>query len=163
MKEKFIVLVMNEMHFDQTKYDQSPILGETKISWHEFPSRNQKYTFEVQPFELTREDNLIMSIPKVTKHTDSFFTIEKVETETRTSARSTRLQMSFTMSRNLIQIERTVYNVFLLLSDVGGLIGLLFSLSAGLLKLLNFESMENGLVGELYVNDSSGSVLDPSE
>ena len=43
-------------------------------------------------------------------------------------------------------IERSVYNVLMLLGDVGGLFGLLFSVAASLNNAFNFQKAENILV-----------------
>ena len=47
-------------------------------------------------------------------------------------------------------IERSVYNVLMLLGDVGGLYGLLFSVFAYVNMVFNFQNPENTLVSSLY-------------
>ena len=48
-------------------------------------------------------------------------------------------------------IERSVYNLLMLLGDVGGLYGLLFSVFATLNSIFNFQKAENFLVQSLYI------------
>ena len=50
------------------------------------------------------------------------------------------------MNYEVKTIERTVYNLLMLLGDVGGLYGLLFSVFATLNNVLNFQKAENLLV-----------------
>ena len=46
--------------------------------------------------------------------------------------------------------ERSVYNTLMLLGDIGGLFGLLFSVCATLNNVLNFQKAENYLVKSLF-------------
>ena len=48
-------------------------------------------------------------------------------------------------------IDRTVYSTFMLLSDVGGLSGLLISVGSSIVSLLTFKNPENKLVEKLFV------------
>ena len=50
------------------------------------------------------------------------------------------------MNFSVKTIERSVYNFLMLLGDVGGLFGLLFSVAASLNNVLNFQKAENILV-----------------
>ena len=43
-------------------------------------------------------------------------------------------------------VQRDVYNVFMLLGDVGGFSGLLYSLGGALIGILNFQNAENYVV-----------------
>ena len=54
------------------------------------------------------------------------------------------------MNFDLKTVNRSVYNFFNLLGDVGGLYGLFFSLLAALNGFLNFQNPENFLVQQLY-------------
>ena len=56
-----------------------------------------------------------------------------------------RLFFSYIMNLDLKTVNRSVYNFFNLLGDVGGLYGLFFSLLATLNGFLNFQNPENFL------------------
>ena len=60
------------------------------------------------------------------------------------------------MNFDLKTVNRSVYNFFNLLGDVGGLYGLFFSLLAALNGFLNFQNPENVLVQQLYRGQSDG-------
>ena len=48
------------------------------------------------------------------------------------------------------KVERSVYNTLMLLGDVGGLYGLLFSVFSILNQVFSFQKSENLLVQSLY-------------
>ena len=54
------------------------------------------------------------------------------------------------MNKDLIQIERSVYNTFHLLGDIGGLYGLFVTFASSLLGIINFQKQENQLSSRLF-------------
>ena len=54
------------------------------------------------------------------------------------------------MGYSVKKIERSVYNFLMLLGDVGGLYGLLFSVFAILNEVFSFRKSENLLAQSLY-------------
>ena len=114
---------------------------------------------EIQQSQLTREDNLMMAINYVTAQEDTFFTVRELKTETRTEDFNTRLQLRYVMSHDVIMIERTVFNIFTLLGDIGGFYGLLVSIFATVHGILNYNKTENYIVQQLYRSDHSKSDL----
>ena len=59
------------------------------------------------------------------------------------------------MSFSVKKVERSVYNFLMLLGDVGGLYGLLFSVLASFNAIFNFKKPENLLVQSLYKGDDN--------
>jgi len=51
---------------------------------------------------------------------------------------------------NLQRYDRSIYTVFDLLSDVGGLTGLFFSLFALIVTIWNFDSFEEFMISRLF-------------
>ena len=51
---------------------------------------------------------------------------------------------------DVTKIERSVYTFFMLLGDIGGLSGILFSFGASLLAYINYEKPQNNLVEKLF-------------
>ena len=49
---------------------------------------------------------------------------------------TTIAEFTWYYDRDVIKIERTVYNAFMLLGDVGGLFGLIVSIASTLLNIL---------------------------
>ena len=60
------------------------------------------------------------------------------------------MEFGFYFSSDVHRVHRSVYNSFMLLGDVGGLFSLLFSISTTLLGVVNFQTIENTLVSDLY-------------
>ena len=59
------------------------------------------------------------------------------------------------MDYSVETVERSVYNLLMLLGDVGGLYGLLFSVFATLNNVFNFQKSENIMVESLYRDKTS--------
>ena len=47
------------------------------------------------------------------------------------------------MNRDVNKVERDVYNTFMLLGDVGGVYGIIMSITATILSLIHFQKKEN--------------------
>ena len=54
------------------------------------------------------------------------------------------------MDSSVKKVERSIYNFLMLLGDVGGLYGLLFSVFATLNAIFSFNKPENLLIQSLY-------------
>ena len=55
------------------------------------------------------------------------------------------------MSLNLSQVERNVYTMFDMLSDIGGLSGILVSTFALMASIWNYLAYDNYLVSRLFI------------
>ena len=67
-----------------------------------------------------------------------FFQIKEESTEARTEDFATRYSQRIEMSFNVTKISRSVYNIFALIAEVGGLYGLFLVLAAGIANFFNF-------------------------
>ena len=105
---------------------------------------------QIQESQLTREDSLMMAINKVTAEEDTYFSMKELIAETRTKNFNTRLQLKYVMSHDMIMIERTVFNIFTLLGDIGGFYGLIVSIFATIHGIINYNKTENYVVQQLY-------------
>ena len=54
------------------------------------------------------------------------------------------------MNNDVVKVERTVYNSFMLLGDVGGLYGILALLVGTILGYMNFQKIDNALAERLF-------------
>ena len=61
-----------------------------------------------------------MDIIGLTDKEDELFTIENDAVESRTTSPNARLEYEIFYSRDITKIERSVYNLFMLLGDIGG-------------------------------------------
>ena len=63
---------------------------------------------------------------------------------------NTWISVTIEMDLNLMTYERTLYTMFDLLSDVGGLSGILVTIFSVLITCWNYNSFENLLVSNLF-------------
>ena len=61
------------------------------------------------------------------------------------------MQIFFSVGHDVTVINRTVYSTFMLLGDVGGFSGLLYSVGAFIVSLLTYNNPENKLIERLFV------------
>ena len=61
-----------------------------------------------------------MDIIGLTDKDDELFTLENDAVESRTTSPNARLEYEIFYSRDITKIERSVYNLFMLLGDIGG-------------------------------------------
>lgn len=54
------------------------------------------------------------------------------------------------MSYSVKKVERSIYNFLMVLGDVGGLYGLLFSVGSSLCAIFHFQKPENILAQSLF-------------
>ena len=67
------------------------------------------------------------------------------------------------MSKDVIKVERTVYNSLMFLGDVGGFYGILISLVFQFLSLTHFQKMENTLTSYLFLARSNEPLKSDSQ
>ena len=87
-------------------------------------------------------------------------TIEQVATTDRILGEDNeriRYNLEFSASKDVTYVQRVVYNLFMLLGDVGGLSGSLTLVSTVLVSLFTFKNADNHLVQILFDIPSSTS------
>lgn len=154
-----VVMWTNIMRFDQPEYsDDIPIINESQITFFDVPHLQEIRLFAVKESILNLEDNLLMEIESVTGKDGKFFELIPQPTRSRSSPNPryfTKLILGFEIDQNVTQIERSVYNTFMLLGDVGGFQGLLFSIGAFIVSIFTFKNSENYLAKKLYEPSAS--------
>ena len=84
----------------------------------------------------------------ITNEEGQFFRLQRGQTSSRTqfgAKYNTRLQLDFSVSQDVVIINRNIYNTFMLLGDVGGLSGLLYAVGAYIVSFLTYNNPENTL------------------
>ena len=106
-----------------------------------------------------------MAIEGITAVEETFFHFKESTFLARptNTTKNTRVQMTYSLSRDVTIIERTVYNTFQLLGDVGGLNGLFLSIGATLVGFWNYYNAENFLIGNLFLSPKSKEKQDSSD
>ena len=133
------------------------------IKFGEVPVQNQRRIFNIKQNKVAHEDNLFLAINDLTDRDDTFLSVVDGAVYTRTSDYRTKLNFEFHVSNDATQIDRAVYNTFMLLGDVGGFSGVLLSFGATILGFLNFQNPENFLASHLYRTreTASSQILKP--
>ena len=121
------------------------------MTWYEIPKYNQKIINKVVMTELQRKDSLLIDLTGITDKEDSYLQIELDAYETRTRNLNARLQYEIFFDRDEVVIERSVYNTFMLLGDVGGLSSILFTIGSIFNQIWHTNNAENFLAKQLYV------------
>lgn len=96
----------------------------------------------------------MMAVEAVTGGEDKFFELKPEQIRTRAAlsdSYNTKLILGFIVSQDVTMIQRDVYNSFMLLGDVGGLQGILFSVGAAIVGLFTYNNSDNNLAKSLYV------------
>ena len=68
----------------------------------------------------------------------------------RTEKYNSRLEYELFLDRDMQSINRSVYNIFMFLGDIGGLVGILFSLFSNFLTITNVNDPTYYMVSKLY-------------
>ena len=92
-----------------------------------------------------------MAFTGLTETEETIFDLEEYQTTLiNANTFNERYSHIYKMNYAVQTVERSVYNVLMLLGDVGGLYGLLFSVFAYFNMVFNFQNPENTLVTSLY-------------
>ena len=102
----------------------------------------------------------MISLSGFTEIEETFLTIVKNDQGTRTADYYTRLEIIYEMSLDATKISRSVYTFWMVIGDVGGLSGVLYSVCSYLISVFTHQKPENHLVGQLY-QTSEPKNLDP--
>ena len=78
------------------------------------------------------------------------FTVKKVDTLPFEMPDKFWVSVSFEMDLNMMHFERKLYTVFDMLSDVGGLLGILVTITAVFSGMWNFQALDNFMVSRLF-------------
>ncbi len=95
-------------------------------------------TFKIQQTLASRDDNLIMAINGFTNDLDTLYSTQRASQSSNTESYDARYSVIFEMGNDVKVIDRSVFNLFVLLSDVGGLYGLFISAISTILVAINF-------------------------
>ena len=143
-------MLLNHERFSSDTYNEPCVIQESEMKIFDMPTRSLRRDFGIQQTTLELDDNRFMSLSGITDEEQTFFSIEEIGTGLRTFKWETRLLLTFGISFDSVKIERSVYTLFMLLGDVGGLSSVLFSTAVYLLNILNYQKAENHLASNLY-------------
>ena len=81
---------------------------------------------------------------------DDLFTVKKYDVLPFEMPDKFWVSVTFEMDLNVWHIERKLYTVFDMLSDVGGLLGILTSIVAVISAIWNYQAFDNFMVSRLF-------------
>ena len=152
LKRKYIVILYNQIRFDSTKYFKDSRVAESRIAYIPISSQNREViSYKIQKTNLELQDNDVIMLDELTlTDFEDLFTIRKYDVLPYELTNNNWMSVSFEMDLNLIHIERKLYTVFDMLSDVGGLLGILTTIAAFLNTIWNFQAFDNFMVSRLF-------------
>ena len=81
---------------------------------------------------------------------ENMFSVSKKDVMPYENPNNIHINVTFEMSFSLVKYFRTVYTYFDLLSDVGGLTGMFFSIFAIIVSFWTYNSFDNMMVSKLF-------------
>lgn len=150
-KSKRLWLLKNRIRFDPSKFGRESIILESEIEKVNINGSHTRQAFKIHKTELSLQD-LVMDFDELTELKDSsVFQLKKSETiiydkQAWDFEKGVEIQMDF----DLNMIERSSYTALDVLSDVGGIQSMLYSLISLVLGLFNTRLVDDYLISRLY-------------
>ena len=95
----------------QDKYDgDTPLIKESIVTWTAFPRTQTQYELQINKISITKDDNLLLAAQGLTDGSGSGFEIGLSNTYNRWDNYHTRVAIYIFMNRDVIQVDRAVYN-----------------------------------------------------
>ena len=140
----------NSKIFQGEEYGENTVKKESSLFYSRLNSQvNQEFSFRVLLSELELQDKAF-NFDEVTLESDDLFTIVPQPVVIQESVDGVISAASFEMSLDMRHIERIGYTFLDLLSDIGGIQGILVSFFSVLVGLLNNTFFDDYLVSKLY-------------
>ena len=122
IRDKYLLMLNNQIRLDSSKYGAESIIMESRITWFRISTMARlEYPYRVQRTEILLQDE-IANLDEITSLADSSL-FKIVRQPTRPEERFSYMLMviSFEMDLNQYTVERSRYNILDLLSNVGGI------------------------------------------
>ena len=159
LRGKFILIFHNQIRFDTQIYGKGAVVKESRLIYYPvssqvseiFPLKVQKTDIELHDFDLINLDKLTMYGNR------DLFGLKQISNRSYEGLKSNWVSVTIEMSLNLNQVERNVFTMFDMLSDIGGLSGILMSVFAITASIWNYLAYDNHLVSHLFTVRSEAS------
>ena len=92
-----------------------------------------------------------MSIDGLTNEEDSLYSTVRASQSSNTEGYNIRYSVIFELDSDVQVTDRSVFNLFVLLSDVGGLYQIFISAFSTALFVINYQKADNYLVDNLFM------------
>lgn len=131
----FIELITSELIFYPTNYGEDKIKKVARIIT--FPINLEESSikyFELQKSEIVLADSIV-SVGTLIQEVRETFKYHQISSQALPRS-LTPLEINFSLSLNLISVNRSVYNALDFLGDIGGLFGAIRAIFGGIIVLL---------------------------
>ena len=127
-------------------------MAESRIAYIPISSQNREViSYKIQKTDLELQDYDIIMLDDLTKlHYDDLFSLRKYDVLPYEMPNKNWVSVTFELDLNMIHIERKLYTVFDMLSDVGGLLGILTTFAAFFNSIWNYQAFDNFMVSRLF-------------
>lgn len=142
--------MLNQVRFDETEHEFDPIVRESVLTQHAILAVPMAHAYQVELTQVERQDNILMAIPGISKHSNQIFSIEKTEPQFFVKSRGQRLEFSFQVSLDERVITRRVLNLTQVLGEVGGLFAILIFFAQQIDAVATHRRAQTYLVSQLY-------------
>ena len=127
-------------------------MSESRIAYIPISSQNREViSYKIQKTDLELQDYDIIMLDDLTKlNYDDLFSLRKYDVLPYEMPDKNWVSVTFELDLNMIHIERKLYTVFDMLSDVGGLLGILTTFAAFFNSIWNYQAFDNFMISRLF-------------
>ena len=152
LRRKYIVLLYNEIRFDSEEYFYQSRVHESRILYIPISSQiKQIIPLKVQRTHLELQDHQHVMLGEFTQiQMEDLFRIEKKEPLPYEFNDGIWISVTIEMSLDLFKYDRQMYTTFDMLSDIGGLSGILITISSLFLKIWNCHVFDSYMASRLF-------------
>lgn len=151
LRDKYLLMLHNEIRFDATQYYAESIIAESRTHWFQIkahghvsiPLRVTKTHIDLQDYHINLDDLTELE-------QDTLFKFESIATQEYDSDEAGVMDIS--IERNLAQkhIIRQTYGALDFLSDIGGMQSVLYVMASMLLSFVNYRNFETFMASRLF-------------
>lgn len=150
-RNKFILLIFNQVRFDSTLYGYNSIIPETRSIWLPINTQAQQTVpFKVATTHSYLQD-MFVNLDSLTEIEDERvfrFNLEPFKSYEKDY--DVQVDITIEMDLNLTVVARDIYTGLDWISDIGGIQGMLISFVAVFMMYWNYNQLSNYLVTRLY-------------
>ena len=165
LKRKFVLLIFNEIKFELDGFGQDVSIYESKLLYMPVNSQMREIIpFSVKKTSLSLQDNMSLMLGDLTMKTrDDLFEVKRLTSLPYEFVDNVWLSITVEMDFDITTYEREVYTCLELLSDIGGLSGMLMTVFGFLIMTWNYQVLDNFLVSKLFKIRKPEEQLDENE
>lgn len=148
----YIVLLYNQVRFNSEEIWENAKVEESRILYIPVSSQTrQLIPFKLSVSNLYLQDSSSIELGDVTLHEEAgLFAINPLSIMPYEKKDNVWVSVTIERDLHLTELQRTTYNFFDFVSDIGGLSGFLFPFFAIVVNIWSFNSFDNTMVSKLF-------------